>query len=176
MPTNKLVTAAALALALLATAGCGGGGGDSSPKADGTTTVHDRDTETTDPAAKNIRACDLVTLEALGDVLEREVILDPSAENDTTCSYLTKGAKMLVFSIDAYLRPASADVLVSEALAMDEGAEAIDLGDGGYVSSQGTQVGFVQDGVTYQVNLGGGGAGSYREETIAVARLIERSI
>lgn len=44
--------------------------------------------------------------------------------------------------------PASADEMVSQVLAMDEGAEAIDVGDGGYVSGQGTQVGFVRGGVT----------------------------
>lgn len=175
-PTNKVIAASIAALALVAIAGCGGGGGDSSPMAGGSVTTRGANNVAGGPGTDGFRACDLVTLEALSEVLEREVIFDPSAENDTTCSYLTTGSKMLVFSIDAYLRPASAEVLVGEVLASDEGSEAIDIGEGGYVSSPGTQVGFVLNGVTYQVNLGGGGADSHREETIAIARLVEQSV
>lgn len=166
--------------ALTVTAACGGGGGgDDGGSAEPAQTGASSTASTSgisDPAA-TVQACDVVTLDELSEVLDREVILDTDGSNEFTCSYLTTGAGPLVFNINVGPASGPADEVIAEVLANFDDAEAVDIGEAGYVVFGGAQVGFIQDGIDYQVNLGGGpGDSDVRDETIAVARLVESKI
>lgn len=130
------------------------------------------------PPGGPVNSCEVVTLDQLSDTLGKEVIFDPSSGGDAAnCLYITKGAKTIVFSINAQPATGSADEVIGQMLDLFEDAKPIDIGEGGYILFGGSQVGFVQAGIEYQIDLGSGAsAGDGGEQTIAVARLIESSV
>ncbi len=125
------------------------------------------------PDSGPVDSCEVVTLDQLSEALGKEVIFDPGANRDPdSCLYISTGAKPIVLSISAEPANGSADEVIGETLELFEEFEPIDIGEAGYIGF-GSQVGFVQAGIEYQVNLGAASVDVSRELTIVVARLIE---
>ena len=172
-----LVTAAILA-------GCGGGGDDSSAPttaegggSDTTTTTADGGGGGGGSGGELVEACDLVTLEELTDTLGQAVILDPDPGNEFTCNYQSAGPPAIIFSINIGEAGGTADEIFEGVQSADDNAETIDIGEAGYVAFSGAQVGFLQDGISYQVNLGGNlDEIETRDLSVAVALLIEANL
>jgi hypothetical protein len=151
----------------LSLAACGGG--SSAKTAAGATSASKSSSQSSGSSSSSaaaVHACDVVTVDQLTTTLGREVILDPDGSNDVTCAYLTTARPQIVFSIAA----SPARSTVEEMRAVD-GTTPLDIGDGGYIFANGAQIGFIKNGIEYQVNLGPFDPAT--NETLLVARLIE---
>jgi hypothetical protein len=154
----------AIAITAITLAACGG----NSPKSTANNTPASSSTQSaasTGSSAKTpVRACDIVTLAQLSQTLGREVTLDPEGTNNgSQCDYVTTGRPRISFTI-------SADPATHTVQELVAGNTPVDIGEGGYVFASGAQIGFLQHGVEYQINLQP--FDPTTNETLAVARLV----